>query len=296
MTALQTIFRCVPGSWIRRAGMWRGRWRWLKAATDWAPALLRRQEGVIQRGPARGLRFNAGDSAAGFLLGTHDADVQAALATLLRPGMVVYDVGANVGFTAVLAARLVGATGRVVCFEPLPANARQINHNASLNSFSHVAVRQEALGTMDGEAAFKLSAAPTWGMVARAGAAPDAEAGVTRVSVRRLDSVVAEAALPAPDLVKMDVEGAEADVLAGAGRTLAAARPVLLIELHGTNRPVHEALTRLGYAAHVLGSRAGVVESRWDAQVVAVPAGRADLAAAVEPLLGPAAAPKGSAL
>jgi FkbM family methyltransferase len=265
----------VPSSWIRQAG----RWRWLKAATDWLPALLHHQEGLIQRGPGRGLRFNAANSAVGFLLGAHDADVQDALARLLRPGMVVYDVGANVGFTAVLAARLVTGAGQVVCFEPLPGNARQVAHNAALNGFGHVLVRQEALGKEDGEAAFTLSGSPTWGKLTAAGPAPGAAAGVTRVPVCRLDAVVAEAGLAAPDLIKMDVEGAEADVLAGAAQTLAAARPVLLVELHGTNRAVHDALVPLGYTTHILGSRAGILESRWDAQVLAVPAGRKGLGA-----------------
>jgi FkbM family methyltransferase len=286
MLNLQRLVRWVPASWIRQFGNWRGRWPWFKSRTDWLPALLRRQEGTIQRGPGQGLRFNGGDSAVGFLLGTHDTEVQLALQRLVSPGGVVYDIGANVGFTAVLAARLVGAAGKVICFEPLSANARQIQHNASLNDFSHITVREVALGREDGEADFKVSASPTWGMLARAGAGPDAEIGSIRVPVRRLDSLVAEVGLPLPGLIKMDVEGAELDVLSGSELTLQKSGPVLLIELHGTNASVHELLTRLGYCVHVLGSRSGALQAPWDAQVIAVPSQRADLLAAIEPLLG----------
>src|SRR5271156_963002 len=101
--------------------------------TDWLPAMLKNQEGRIQKGLGRGLRFNAANSAVGFLLGTHDLEVQYTLSRLLRPGMTVYDIGANVGFTAMLAAKQVGPDGKVVCFEPLAANAEQIAQNAKFN-------------------------------------------------------------------------------------------------------------------------------------------------------------------
>src|SRR5271157_1161817 len=66
------------------------------------------RDGIIQRGPAKGLRFNTGLARnAGFLLGTYEPEVQTLYASLLDPGMTVYDIGANVGFLTVLAARLV---------------------------------------------------------------------------------------------------------------------------------------------------------------------------------------------
>jgi FkbM family methyltransferase len=174
--------------------------------------------------------------------------------------MNVYDVGANVGFTAVLAARLVTAEGAVVCFEPLPDNVRQIKYNASLNRFAHVRVQQVALGKEDGEAEFVLSSSPTWGRLATSGFTPE-KVGTTRVPVRRLDTLVAEEGLPAPDFIKVDVEGAEADVLAGAAHLLDSARPVLLIETHGTNRAVVDALAGHDYQIHVLGSPVALLDA-----------------------------------
>jgi hypothetical protein len=161
MKDLAPLLRILPSSWIQTAGRLRGRSRTLKRLTDWLPGLLRHREAVIPHGVGRGLRFNAAHSAVGFLLGTHDPEVQQAFAQRLRPGMTVYDIGANVGFTAVLAARLVTAEGRVVCFEPLPDNARHIELNAALNGFAHIAVRRVALGKEDGEAEFVVSTSPT---------------------------------------------------------------------------------------------------------------------------------------
>src|SRR5580704_9911240 len=105
MALLISVFNRMPTSWIRAAGIVRGRWPWLKKTTDWLPNLLRNREGRIQRGIGRGLRFNGGASNVGFLLGTHDQEVQFAMARLIQPGMTVFDIGANVGFTAVLAAK-----------------------------------------------------------------------------------------------------------------------------------------------------------------------------------------------
>jgi FkbM family methyltransferase len=283
MNILASLVESLPSSWIRTAGAWRGRSRSLKKLTDWLPALLRHREGRIRHGVGRGLRFNTGHSAVGFLLGTHDPDVQLALEQLLRPGGTVYDIGANVGFTAVLAARLVGPHGLVVCFEPLATNARQIEHNAALNHFDHVHVCQVALGKEDGEAEFVVSASPTWGRLASAGFTPD-RAGTTRVPVRRLDTLAAEARLPAPDLIKMDVEGAEADVLAGARGLLAAARPLLVIETHGTNQAVAEALAAHDYHLHVLGRKVALQDAPREVQALCLPAERTDLAGVAEVL------------
>jgi FkbM family methyltransferase len=276
MGTLLDLMGRLPPSWVRAAGALRGRSRWLRRLTDWAPALLRGREGRIQHGPAKGLRFNPGRSAVGFLFGTHDPEVQAALSRLLKPGMTAFDVGANVGFTTVLAAKCISPGGRVVCFEPLAANAELIAHNAGLNGFAEcVEVRGEALGRADGEAEFSLSHSPTWGRLASAGATPQMS-GSIRVPVRGLDSLWAAGAIPRPDVIKMDVEGAEADVIAGGRAFLAATRPVLLIELHHTNRAVVEAFDGLGYVLRILGSEAEVMSTDEEVQLIAYPTGRAD--------------------
>jgi FkbM family methyltransferase len=189
--------------------------------------------------------------------------------------MTVFDVGANVGFTAMLAARQVLPGGRVICFEPLLQNAEQIHHNSRLNAFSGIDVRVEALGRQDGEAEFILSHSPTWGRLAEAGPAPQAS-GTIRVKVRSLDSIRAGEGIALPDLIKMDVEAAEADVLAGAAHLLAEARPVLVIELHHTARAVAAALAELPYTVRVLGSETEVGSLEGEGHALAYPNGHAD--------------------
>jgi len=261
----------------------------MKRTIGWAAARFRNQEGQIQQGEGRGLKFNAAGANAGYLLGTSEPSVQSALAALILPKMTVYDVGANVGFFSVIAARLVGSHGHVVAFEPLATNADQVTHNARLNNFAHINVRVEALGNENGSASFLASKVPTLGRLAKLGPLDESCSEVI-VAVRQLDTVVEEAALPPPDLIKMDVEGAEADVLAGATDNLSRVRPILLIELHGTNDAVSKKLDSLDYSSYVLGSRASVVEAPWNAHIIAVPKERVDLTSIVETLTDPALA------
>src|SRR5712691_602322 len=121
--------------WVSRTG---ARFPWLKRRLNWYRDTLRNQEETIQRGAGKGLRFNAGPSNIGFILGNADPDVQNALQTLVHPGDVIYDVGANVGFFTVIAARLTGPSGRVVAFEPIDENRHVLEANARSNGFSQV--------------------------------------------------------------------------------------------------------------------------------------------------------------
>lgn len=111
--------------------------------------------------------------------------------------------------------------------------------------------------------------------------------GEVPVRVRALDVVIAEAELPLPDVIKMDVEGAETRVLKGAAQTLATRRPVMLIELHGTNEPVSRLLEEQNYKTHVLGSSAQILDVHWNSHVVAVPSERTDLSHIVKALTAP---------
>ncbi len=286
---VKTINR-LPRSWLGAISRLRWRFPWLKAWWKRLTNVMRNRDVTIARGVGAGLRFNTGDSAVSFVMGTHDPLTQLALKLLLKPGMTFYDVGANVGFFSIIAARLTAPGGRVVAFEPLAENARAIVHNAQLNDFTHLEVRQVALGGADGEASFSLSAEPTWGKLTSVGKKPDQYTGDTVVPVRRLDGLIEQAGLPAPDVMKIDVEGAELEMLAGAERTLRERRPVLLIELHGTNREVAGVLESLGYVAAVLGAPDDIATAHWNANIIAAPAERADLAATIAALRSPVAA------
>ncbi|MGO9449514.1 MAG: FkbM family methyltransferase [Candidatus Binataceae bacterium] len=274
MEILGGIIAHLPRGLLEAASNAQWRNPLFKRAFDTVADRFKNRDGIIQRGVGKGLRFNPGRSDGGYLLGTTEPGVQMALQLLLRPGMSFYDLGANVGFHSMIAARLIGPSqGDVVSFEPVEENARQLRHNIELNGFRRVVVRQEALADVDEEEGrFLISDEPTFGMLASTGKEPTRCIGSIKVKVRRLDDVVARNALPAPDVIKIDVEGAEVDVLRGGGEVLRKYRPVLLMELHGTNHDIADLLGAADYTIAVLGSSATVTESPWDAYIVAVPA------------------------
>jgi FkbM family methyltransferase len=146
-----------------------------------------------------------------------------------------------------------------------------IEHNAKLNHFTHISVHEIALGNDDGEAMFLFSKNPSWGRLKTAGP-PASIIGEELVPVRCIDSLARDG-LSIADVMKIDVEGAEVEVLEGARETLRSTRPILFIDLHGTNDRVAQLLRELDYDARVVGEgKRSIENSRWDSQVIAIPA------------------------
>jgi FkbM family methyltransferase len=255
---------------LRRVGRWQwaGRFqqRFVQSASQW----LRHQDVTIQHGLGAGLRFNAGGANPGYALGTSEPIVQDVLGQLLRPGQVVWDVGANVGFYTVIAAHAVGPTGQVVAFEPLPSNVDALRHNLALNGFARVTVVPCAAAAASGDLTLTLGDEPTW---AHTGGPADAPGAIT-VPALSLDDAAQRHALADPDLVKIDVEGAECDVIAGMRGIIARHPPVILCEMHGKNATFVAALTAHGYRMRALESDLPVERAPWDVHVLAEPASR----------------------
>jgi FkbM family methyltransferase len=140
--------------------------------------------------------------------------VTEAIVSLIRPGMVVADVGANLGYFTMIMADLVGPTGRVHAFEPNPAMLRHLNRNVFVNGFaSRTRVHDMALSDTDGAAvAFMIPQAfPGGGTLNHHAAIPGD--GSIQVATARLDS---RADWMQIELMKVDVEGAEELVWRGA--------------------------------------------------------------------------------
>jgi FkbM family methyltransferase len=151
----------------------------------------------------------------------------AILAATLRRGSNVIDVGANVGAVLEQVVRLADA-GTHIAYEPVPELAADLRAR-----FPGVDVREAALSDEAGDAEFTVVVdRPSYSGLVERRDIPASAAGRRRIKValERLDDVLPEGY--APDLIKIDVEGAEVRVLQGARRTLEAHRPTLLFE-HG---------------------------------------------------------------
>jgi FkbM family methyltransferase len=133
-----------------------------------------------------------------------------ALRRLVQPGMVVADVGANIGLLTLLMAWAAGPSGKVIAFEPEATPRANLEKMKHLNGLSWVEVRDQAVGEKPGRLTFHVS-----DIIGHSSlyALPEAEeARTVEVEVVRLDDV---APAKRRDVVKIDVEGAELDVLAG---------------------------------------------------------------------------------
>jgi FkbM family methyltransferase len=268
--ALARLASLVPHRWLMRVASLQYRFPFLKPFLQAASRRFRNRDVMMQSGVGRGLKFNTAESIAGYAVGISEPDLQAAMQLLTHEGMVVYDIGANVGFFSILLARLVGPTGHVYAFEPVPANARQILYNARLNGFSNIHVDVAAVGGSEGRSAFRVTDFSTTGKLESVGAV-GVQTDEIAASIRQLDAIVLKRGTPAPALIKIDTEGAEAEILKGATEVLKCARPVLLIELHNTHEPVISILEAHNYVVHALGSRKPPREAGWNCRIVAAP-------------------------
>lgn len=153
---------------------------------------------------------------------------------LVKPGMTVVDLGANIGYYTVLAAKLVGEAGRVHAFEPDADNLALLRANVELNAAKNVTVHPCAAGEAKGTLTFYLSReSPTRHSVV----APPDDPGAKDAPSRQVDVVAVDEALAGAeaDVLKMDIEGGELAALKGMKRLLASARlKTVFIEV---NRP-----------------------------------------------------------
>jgi FkbM family methyltransferase len=147
--------------------------------------------------------------------------------------------------------------GSVHAFEPLPANARALAHNVALNGFVEIAVVEAAVGARPGRAQLAVTEESVQAhLAAIASDVPTLQ--TIEVAVTTIDEEVA-AGRPVPDVVKIDVEGAEPAVLEGMATTLAEHRPIVICELHGTHAEVCDFFDGRGYR---LGTLEGVESIR----------------------------------
>lgn len=188
---------------------------------------------------------------------------------LLRPGQVVVDVGANKGWFSLLAAKAVGPAGRVISYEPLPRNVRDLERTAQENGWTWMTVRGVGLSGSSGTANLVSPAEESgsgWGSFEKP--LGDQQVSLT-VETVTLDEELDRLGIATVDLLKMDIEGHEYEALRGARSALAAGRiKRLLVEVHakhlGPERTaaIHDNMARAGYTAWLLDT-AMHTEAEW---------------------------------
>lgn len=146
----------------------------------------------------------------------------------IKPGMTAVDVGADIGYFTLLFAKLVGSTGKVLSFEPIPAAKDYLDHNVQMNGLNTVSTFPVALFDRTGKSLLEdplrtSRMNPTKN---------EASANDIAVDMVIFDDFRSACNIDHVDFVKIDVEGAEQNVLKGMLRTLENDHPILLIEIH----------------------------------------------------------------
>lgn len=192
---------------------------------------VRNRDVTISDGIGAGLQFNSAHSNPAYSLGTNELPVQQMLAQNLGAGDVLYDIGANVGFFTIIGAKLVGPTGHVYAFEPVPENAAAVHHNASLNNLTQVTVLHRAVSDRDGSGELLLAHYSGGSALSTVDTPPPDLRAVIKVDVVAIDSLVSRQAILPPTVVKIDVEGAEINVLRGMAQTMNDHKPLIIYEI-----------------------------------------------------------------
>jgi FkbM family methyltransferase len=209
--------------------------------------------------------INRNDAGVGWQLatrGSYDAEQMRLLGNLASAapaGAVVLDIGANIGITSLIIARAVGPAGLVHAYEPQRPLFHMLAGNLALNGIDNVHCHWMAVGRAPGEARLPridYHAHTSFGSIElnrerQSDAGQQAVGGefdtVTLTSIDALD-------LRRVDLIKIDVEGMEADVLAGGSATIAACKPLMYVEyLKSGKQALGQALGDAGYAIYDAG-------------------------------------------
>ena len=197
----------------------------------WPLSLIPHEAEVrVLRGPLRGKKWVAGAAGHGCWLGAYESDRLRSFADAISPGATAYDVGANVGIYALLASIRVGTSGKVYAFEPVERNLQYLRRHMKLNEVQNCCVLKAAVSNTEGSRRFSSA---SWDS-SMGRLSPDGEIEVPSFT---LDGCVyGEKRFSPPNVIKIDVEGAELEVLEGADRAITEFHPVIFVEVHGVQQ------------------------------------------------------------
>lgn len=209
---------------------------------------LRKQDILrIRTGIAEGFLWRVGSGVHDYWIGNYEETKQAVVRSVLERGATVFDIGANAGFYTIAMSRIIGPEGHVYAFEPFCENVESILFHTRVNKSENCTVVQCAVAERPSITGFVIAASNAEGAIG----SKNSHYYVPTVSI---DSLVESEIIPPPDVMKIDVEGAEDRVLAGARNTLNKQNVKILLAVHGEKlfRGCLSLLTDIGYRVYDL--------------------------------------------
>ncbi len=184
-----------------------------------------------------------------------ETGLPASIQKYVQTGDTVFDIGGNIGLWSTLLAEAVGPSGRVETFEPVPPNIQRLEENLTLSGHQNVHVNKIALGSQSGETTMYVPRDP-----GRSALAPESGQDARfPAKLVRLDDCWIEMGSPRVTFVKMDVEGAEPEVLRGAHLFISNCRPVFVTEVNAhklslmkeKKTAIHDIFYRYNYNSYI---------------------------------------------
>ena len=187
----------------------------------------------VQKGPGKGLWLKLHPRTGRvYCDGDVEPELQRVLASYLTPGMVFYDLGANLGLFSLLAARAVGPRGKIFAFEADPEMAGRLTEHLTKNRVEDTRVIVSAVWSSNGSVQFSradLSLSPERG-TGRVVSPAEHTQNTLAIPCITLDEFIKTE--PPPEFIKCDIEDAEVEVFAGAHKVLSQHRPLVACEVH----------------------------------------------------------------
>jgi FkbM family methyltransferase len=167
------------------------------------------------------------------VLSSHEQTAFRDLEGIVRPGMTVYDIGANLGLYSTHFSRWIGSEGWLYAIEPNPICVSFLRANLERARVRNFSILPVAVASRRSDITFSINYGSSLIGVGRDAPGAGKAGHQIRVAGESLDALIATLKLRQPDFIKLDVEGAEASAVAGMMGTLEQSRPGFMIELHG---------------------------------------------------------------
>jgi FkbM family methyltransferase len=190
---------------------------------------------IVKKGILKGSRLKLNlQSESHYWLGSYEDQLVQAIKDFCTPGMIVYDVGSDIGCISLAFARKIGNQGKVFAFEPLPINIQRIKEHITINSMQNsIQLIPCAVSDNNGKEEFLVYKKHILGKLASSPFRSYNYIDKIKVNCIFLDHFVYNEGNPSPDLIKMDIEGGGIKAIPGMSRLLFEVQPILFLELHG---------------------------------------------------------------
>lgn len=267
---LDTLKKLLPLTLVETIKKWR------KNRRQRERFVVSKGEDFLQNVKVRGQSFsiylnpylNGGVDEVIYKTGVWEPEIVELIETYLPQGGTFVDIGANIGFHSLFAADVVGDSGKVFSFEPLPRLQEQMKKSIVANGFKNIVVEPVALGFTSGTARLSLVDENIGASSLQDVAEDRAVSAVVEVPVSPLDSYGDR--FSRLDLIKIDIEGSELEALKGGEAILHRFRPIIILEFSphvyekdraGKSLELYSYLTGLGYIVTDIENRVSDIES-----------------------------------